>query len=259
MWGKLRESISVAAAVRASAASRTTTMNPQPTLPVMARSRSPRKQVAPLSTPRRKTGASPESLRISAASLSTRLAICFGVNALRNFFLNRDLVAVAFAVGDLEFVRNLNAGHPDDRAIPDQKRDSIADARRDFTINENVFQLLFMRKAKGLEAVAVAAVPYREARLGAFGELDGLAAGRWLSADSDDGAGNPGRLVGGELDLERRDWLSNPSEDVALQLQVFGDRHPLAGVHLRGESLNVDTARIGIEPCDVPAQQRLAQ
>src|SRR5204863_4822609 len=108
----------------------------------MARSRSPRKQVAPLSTPRRKTGVAPASLRISAASLSTRLAICFALNALRSF-LDGDLVAVAFALGDFEFLGDFNTGHPDDRAIPDQQGNRIADACRDFTINEDVFQLLF--------------------------------------------------------------------------------------------------------------------
>src|SRR5207237_653578 len=103
-----------------------------------ARRRSPRKQVAPLSTPRRKTGASPASLRMAWASLSTRLAIRFALNALRGFF-DADLVAVAFTFRDFEFLGDLNAGHPDDRAVPDQQGDRVADASGDFTINEHVF------------------------------------------------------------------------------------------------------------------------
>src|SRR5207244_13162966 len=141
----------------------------------IVRSRSPRKQVVPLSTPRRKTGAAPASLRISAAILSTRLAICFALNALRSF-LDGDLVPVAVTFRDFEFLGDLNTGHPDDRAVPDQQGDSIADACGDFTINEDVFQLLFVREAEGLEPIAVAAVPYGECRGGAFGQLDELVA-----------------------------------------------------------------------------------
>src|ERR1041385_1618895 len=119
-------------------------------------------------------GASPASSRISAAIFSTRLAICLALKALRSF-LDGDLVAVAFALGDFEFLGDFNTGNPDDRAIPDEQGDGVSDARGDFTINEDVFQLLFVREAEGLKTVAVSAVSDDEAGLGAFGELDALA------------------------------------------------------------------------------------
>src|SRR5689334_14538744 len=102
-------------------------------------------------------GESPASLRIVLASLSTRFWICFALKALRGFldsFFDGDLVTVAFAFGDFEFLGDFNAGHPDDRAVPDEQGNGVSDARGDFTINEDVFQLLFVPEAEGLEAVA---------------------------------------------------------------------------------------------------------
>src|SRR6266516_4378391 len=101
----------------------------------MARIKSARKSEAPLRTPRRKTSALPASFRISAPSLSIRLAICFSLKAFLIDFLNGNLVELAAAVGDFEGFRDLHAGHADDFSAPDKERNSVAGFARDFTIN----------------------------------------------------------------------------------------------------------------------------
>ena len=42
----------------------------------------------------------------------------------------------SFAFRDFESLGDLNAGHPDDRAVPDQQGDRVADASVDSTIND---------------------------------------------------------------------------------------------------------------------------
>src|SRR2546430_11967676 len=107
----------------------------------MARIRSARKHDVPLSTPRRRTSASPASSRMRSPSAATRLAISLAVNA-RLIFVARtfqpNLVEIARA-GDAEPLGYLDARHPGDRAVPEEQRDAVADVGRDFTINQKVF------------------------------------------------------------------------------------------------------------------------
>src|SRR5436305_9896083 len=79
---------------------------------------------------------------MAAASFSTRFWICLALNALRGF-LDGDLVAVAFALGDFEFLGDFNTGHPDDRAIPDQQGNRIFffSSRRRHTRSVSAFLL----------------------------------------------------------------------------------------------------------------------
>src|SRR5437762_1822549 len=140
----------------------------------MARIRSARKHEVPLRTPRRRTPSSPASSRMRAPSAATRLAISLAVNA-RLIFVARtfqpNLVKIARA-GDAEPLGYLDAPDPRDGAVPEKEWNPIPDLSRDFTINEEVFQLFVRGEAERLEAVAVAAVADEEAGLRVFGELD---------------------------------------------------------------------------------------
>src|ERR1043166_5824431 len=120
----------------------------------MARMRSARKHEVPLSTPRRKTSASPASSRIRAPRAATRLAISLALKARLIFVVRTfqpNLVKIARA-GDAEPLGDLDAAHPGNGAVPEKERNPIPDAGGDFTINQEVFQLFVRGEAEGVEA-----------------------------------------------------------------------------------------------------------
>src|SRR5918911_3836063 len=142
----------------------------------MARRRSARKHEVPLSTPRRRTSASPASSRMRAPRAATSLPISLALKARLIFFVRTfqpNLVEIARA-RDAEPFGDFDAGDPGDRAVPEEEGNPIADVGGDFTINEEVFQLFVGGGAEGVEAVAVAAVADGECWCGARGELDEL-------------------------------------------------------------------------------------
>src|ERR1043166_6047133 len=108
----------------------------------MARMRSARKHEVPLSTPRRKTSASPASSRMRAPRAATRLAISLALKARLIFSVRTSeptLVKIARA-GDAEPLGALAAADPGDGAVPQKERNPIPDVGGDFTVNEEVFQ-----------------------------------------------------------------------------------------------------------------------
>src|SRR4029077_15363054 len=104
--------------------------------------------------PRRNSGASPASSRISAASAATRCSISLALNAFV-ILLHRDLVQISGAARHFEEIGDLDAGHPCDRVFPHDKRDAIPQRCRNLTINQQILQLFVMGHAEGTEAVAL--------------------------------------------------------------------------------------------------------
>src|SRR5438445_11919897 len=208
----------------------------------MARNRSARKSAVPLRTPRRKRSPLPASLRISAPSLSIRLAICFSLNAFLIFFLNGNLVDLS-SLAHLERLGDLHARQEDDLSTPQHERNSVAGLARDFTINQEILQLFRLWHAEGLETVAVAAVADGELGPRILRELESLPVAGCRSADSDRCVdfGDVSRITRPQFDLELVDRLRFSSQDpFALspqKLEVAGHADALDRIELRGEAL----------------------
>src|SRR5688500_13549115 len=122
----------------------------------MARIRSARKSEAPLRMQSRKTSEVPASPRICAAMSRTRAAIS---SALKTGLislvgctrpLHPHYVELSTSgTGHFEALRDFHAGHPDDLAVPDQEGEAVPDFGRDFTINQEIFELFRTGQAEG--------------------------------------------------------------------------------------------------------------
>src|SRR5688572_27439704 len=235
----------------------------------MVRSRSPRKQEAPLRIPRRKTSASPASARIADPTSRTRALICssvktgvmFCTRALHPHFVEHS----PRGCGHLEALRDLHTADPDDFAVPEQQRQSISAVCGDFTINQEILQLFRTRKSKWLKAVAVAAVADDEARRGAGRKLEALpaAAQSLANADRQIDLRNVDRTTGFEAHLELGRGFASPleKERVAMpdEVDIPGNADAGHTIELFGEPPRVEIASVWIEPPHQTLKQRLPQ
>src|SRR5689334_16483758 len=131
----------------------------------MARRRSDANTAVPLSTPRRKTSPPPASRRMVSPRRRMRDAISSALKTGRSVSLiNPHFAEHSAGPAHFETFGDFHAPDPHDLAVPDQKRDSVANAGVDFTINEKVFELFRLGHAQGLEAIAGTAVADGEVR-----------------------------------------------------------------------------------------------